>query len=292
MNSTKLLFNLEIPKANNLKVTDNIGSSTQPFRYMKDASEMSLGEEFLNLSQRKTIEELKDCQYNIVCIVLGTIKHLIGGNDLWYVACVYNKGVVTNSKRIFSTKYEKYVWTIVPRVIDETDFVTFVVFDHDCYLLTKKTCADLIDQMDQADEPTILPMVIGELIEQTMLFKIVVNNDVNSGFEQPFRVKKLCLDQDIVAKFKNVVQNSGGVEDDLAVGVIHNDIDVIVVQDVGSKFENIDVEEKCGDNGSTSKLIEENIAESTLVKRGIYELADENDGASSRITKIIKIEKK
>ncbi|KAL5058097.1 hypothetical protein RYX36_029701, partial [Vicia faba] len=186
----------------------------------------------------------------------------------------------------------KYMYRIKFRVIDETDSATFVVFDHDCYLLTKKTCADLIDQMDRADEQTILPTVIGELIEQTMLFKIIVNNDMNSGFEQPFHVKKLCLDQDIVAKFKNVVQNSGGVEDDLAVDVIHNDIDVVVVQDLGNKFENIVVEEKYGDNGSASKLIEENIAASTLVKRGIYELADENDGASSRITKIIKIEKK
>ncbi|XP_058783196.1 uncharacterized protein LOC131657860 [Vicia villosa] len=33
----------------------NIGSPTQPFSYMKDASKMSLEEDFLNLSQRKTI---------------------------------------------------------------------------------------------------------------------------------------------------------------------------------------------------------------------------------------------
>ncbi|CAI8597781.1 unnamed protein product [Vicia faba] len=118
---------------------------------------------------------------------------------------------VLYSKRIFCPKCEKYVWTIVPsyrikfRVIDETDFVTFVVFYRDCYLLTKKICVDLIDQMDCDDEPTILPTVIGELVEQIMLFKIVLNNDVNSGFEQSFCVKKLCPDQEIVAKFKNVV---------------------------------------------------------------------------------------
>ncbi|KAL5079379.1 hypothetical protein RYX36_007800 [Vicia faba] len=164
MNSTELLFNPEIPEENNLEVRDNIDSPTQPFSYMKDASEMSLEEEFLKLAQWKTIEELKDCQDNIVCIMLGTIKHVIGGNVWWYAA----------------------------------------------------------------DEPTILPTVIGELVEQTMLFKIVVNKDVNSGFEQSFGVKKLCPEQDIV--------NSGGVEDDLAGGVVYNDIDAIVVQDLGSKF--------------------------------------------------------
>ncbi|CAI8620000.1 unnamed protein product [Vicia faba] len=115
MNSTKLLLNPEILEADNLKVRDNIGSPTQPFNYMKGASEMSLEEEFLNLSQHKTIEELKDCQDNIVCIVLGIIKHVIGGNVWWYAKCVCNKSVVTDFKRIFCTKCEKHVWTIVPK---------------------------------------------------------------------------------------------------------------------------------------------------------------------------------
>ncbi|KAL5099939.1 hypothetical protein RYX36_004266, partial [Vicia faba] len=62
INSTKLLFNPEIPEAENLKVRDNIGSPTQPLSYMKYASEMSLEEYFLNLGQCKTIVELKYCQ--------------------------------------------------------------------------------------------------------------------------------------------------------------------------------------------------------------------------------------
>ncbi|KAL5069339.1 hypothetical protein RYX36_020226 [Vicia faba] len=59
----------------------------------------------------------------------------------------------------------------------------------------------------------------------------------------------------------------------------------------GSKFENIVAEKKYGDNGLACKFIEENDAESTPVKNGIDEVADENDGANSRITKNIKIEK-
>ncbi|XP_058758714.1 uncharacterized protein LOC131631967 [Vicia villosa] len=78
---------------------DNIGSPTQPFSYIKYAFELSLEEEFLNLSQRKTIEELKDSQNDMVCVVLGTINHFVGGSDWWYAACVYNKGVVVDSKR-------------------------------------------------------------------------------------------------------------------------------------------------------------------------------------------------
>ncbi|GAU42477.1 hypothetical protein TSUD_100890 [Trifolium subterraneum] len=148
MNCTKLLFNPEIPEANSFKLNDNIGSPTQPFSYMKDAFELSLEEEFLNLSQRKTIEELKDCQ-----------------------------------------------------------------------------------------------------------------------------------------------NNSAGVEDDLATGVVQNELAAGVVQDLNSKFENVVTEEKCEDNGSVSKPIEVDPADCAPVKRGFVEVAYENDGASSRILKNIKIEK-
>jgi len=68
MNCTRLLFNPDIPEVIDfVKNSNNIGSPTQPLSYMKDASEMTLEEEFLNLSQRKTIEELKDCRNVIFC---------------------------------------------------------------------------------------------------------------------------------------------------------------------------------------------------------------------------------
>ncbi|CAI8603500.1 unnamed protein product [Vicia faba] len=129
-----LLFNPNISKANSFKLNDNIGSPTQPFSYMKDSSDLSLKEEFLNLCQCKTIEELKESQNDMVCMVLGTIKHVIGGNDWWYVTCVCGKGVVADSKRFFCPKCNKHVWSIVPRyrvklrVVDETDSATSVLF--------------------------------------------------------------------------------------------------------------------------------------------------------------------
>jgi hypothetical protein len=51
-----------------------------------------------------------------------------------------------------------------------------------------------------------VPRVISDFVEQTLLFKIDVKNDVNSGFEQSFRVKKVCANQDIVTRFKSVVK--------------------------------------------------------------------------------------
>ena len=49
-----------------------------------------------------------------------------------------------------------------------------------------------------------MPTVIGGFVDQTFLFKIDVKNDVSSGYEQSFRVKKVCADKDIISKFQSV----------------------------------------------------------------------------------------
>ncbi|XP_058727856.1 uncharacterized protein LOC131599564 [Vicia villosa] len=233
----------------------------------------------------------------MVCVVLGTINHVVGGNDWWYAACVCNKGVIADSKRFFCPKCNKHIWTIVPRyrirlrVIDETDSATFVLFDRDCYSLTRKTCLDLIEEMDNELEPTIVPRIISGFVEQTMLFKIEVKNDDNSGFEKSFRVKKVCADKEIVNKFKSVMKNSTGIEDDSAVGVDQRSMDVGVVQDLNSKFQNAIADDMCEDTSSVSKPIGCDAAECSPVKRDFVEVANEDDGSSTRITKNIKIEK-
>ncbi|GAU37707.1 hypothetical protein TSUD_165100 [Trifolium subterraneum] len=98
--------------------------------------------------------------------------------------------------------------------------------------------------------------------------------------------KKTCSDL-----IEEMDRNSAGVEDDLATGVVQSELAAGVVQDLNSKFENVAAEEKCEDNGSVSKPIEVDPADCTPVKRGFVEVAYENDGASSRILKNIKIEK-
>ncbi|KAL5100651.1 hypothetical protein RYX36_004978 [Vicia faba] len=202
----------------------------------------------------------------MVCVVLGTIKYVIGGNDWWY--------------------------HVKLRVIDETDSATFFLFYRDCYSLTKMTCSDLIAEMDREEEPTIVLRVIGGFVDQTFLFKIDVKNYVNSGFEQSFHVKKkVCVDQDIIAKFKFVAKNSTGLDENLTGTPVQNELADGIVQDLSSKFDNVGVEEKCEDNGSVSTHIEVVFAFSTPVKRGIAQVAGDIDGANTRIRKNIKIEK-
>lgn len=73
----------------------------------------------------------------------------------------------------------------------------------------------------------------------------------------------------------------------MATGVVHNEIDASVVQDLDIKFQDIVAEQKCGDNGSASKHIQDIVYETTHVKRVINKVADENDRGSSRVIKTI-----
>ncbi|XP_004500577.1 uncharacterized protein [Cicer arietinum] len=188
MNCTKLLFNPEIPElvSFKLKHSHNFDSPIQPLTHKKDTSHLSLEEEFLSLFQRMTIEELKDCQNDMVCVVFGTFKHILGEGDWWNGACVCNKGVVIESKR----------YRIKVRVVDDTDSATFVIFDHDGISLTNKSCLNLFHEMDQDPQSDTVPKEIGDLVEKQLLFKIEVDvgldndieggvmNDLNNKFEE------------------------------------------------------------------------------------------------------------
>ncbi|XP_073222373.1 uncharacterized protein [Cicer arietinum] len=140
----------------------------------------------------KLLFNLEIPESDMVCVVFGTVKHILGEGDWWYGACVCNKGVVIESKRFFCSKCKKYVWTIVPRyhikvrVVDDTDSATFAIFDHNGISLTNKSCLNLLHEMDQDPQSDAVPKEIGDLVEKQLLFKIEAKNDVNSNFEKSF----------------------------------------------------------------------------------------------------------
>ncbi|XP_073226412.1 uncharacterized protein [Cicer arietinum] len=147
MNCIKFLFNPEILESISFKFkhSHNFDSPTQPLTHKKDTSHLSLEEELLSLFQCMTIEELKDCQNDMVCVVFGTVKHILGEGDWWYGACV-----------------------------PYTDSATFVIFDYDGISLTNKSCLNLLHEMDQDPQSDTVQKEIGDLVEKQLLFKIEI----------------------------------------------------------------------------------------------------------------------
>ena len=48
-----------------------------------------------------------------------------------------------------------------------------------------------------------LPKQFDELVDRSLLFKVESRNDQNFKLEQSFRVKKICVDDDIIEKFND-----------------------------------------------------------------------------------------
>ncbi|KAL5073869.1 hypothetical protein RYX36_012853 [Vicia faba] len=153
------------------------------------------------------------------------------------------------------------------------------------------TCLDLIAEMDREAEPGIVPKVIGGFVDQTFLFKIDVKSNVNSGFEQSFRVKKVCVDQHIITKFKSVAKTSIGVDDSLSNNQVQSELANGVVRDLSTKFDSVGAEDKSEGNYVVSIDIDSSSADLTHVKRGMVQVAGDDDEAVTRILKTIKIEK-
>ncbi|QCD94010.1 Replication factor A [Vigna unguiculata] len=152
---------------------ENNESPSQGLTQLSQSSKNTMEEDFLTLTPRTTIQGLKDCK-EVTYILFGTIKHILGDDDWWYTACVCNKIVYPDSKMFFCEKCNKHVIKVFPRyrikirVIHSSDSTTFVLFDRDETTLFKKTCADMLDTHDKS-----------------------------------FRVKKVCVDDDIIQKFND-----------------------------------------------------------------------------------------
>ena len=48
-----------------------------------------------------------------------------------------------------------------------------------------------------------LPKQFDELVDRSLLFKVESRNDQNFKLEQSLRVKKICVDDDIIEKFND-----------------------------------------------------------------------------------------
>jgi len=78
---------------------------------MTDSTALSMSEDFLHNTIRKTIGGLKDCFE-----VFGIVKHVLDNEEWWYTACTCNKLVYHVSKMFFFwLKCNKHVTNVVLR---------------------------------------------------------------------------------------------------------------------------------------------------------------------------------
>ncbi|XP_057445702.1 uncharacterized protein LOC130737862 [Lotus japonicus] len=151
--ATKLNFNPEIEEARILKqlYSDTIEDGFQVLTQIPDNCKLSYEDDFLVVTPRKTIQEMKLCVENSVCVVSGTIKDIIDVDDWWYIACKCNKKVYPDEKMYFCENCNRHVvvvfqrYRVEVRVSDEVDDAVFVLFDKECTTLLGKPCDEMIN---------------------------------------------------------------------------------------------------------------------------------------------------
>ncbi|XP_027916000.1 uncharacterized protein LOC114175441 [Vigna unguiculata] len=192
---TRIKYNVNFNEASELKsrMFENNESPFQGLTQLSQTSKHTVEEEFLTLTPRTTIQGLKDCKEVTTYILLGTIKHILGEDDWWYTACLCNKAVYPDSK----------IYRIKIRVIDSSNPTTFMLFDRDATTIFKKSCADMLETHDKMNASGNLPKEFDQLVDKSLLFKVESRNDHTFKLEQSFRVKKVCVDDDIIQKFND-----------------------------------------------------------------------------------------
>ncbi|ESW08073.1 hypothetical protein PHAVU_009G015800 [Phaseolus vulgaris] len=90
-----------------------------------------------------------------------------------------------DSKMFFCEKCKKHVMKVFLRykiklcVVDETNSTTFILFDREANSLLNKSCAEIFESHDKVDS----------------------RNDQGIRFEQSFRVKMVCFEEQIIQTF-------------------------------------------------------------------------------------------
>ncbi|KAL6552139.1 hypothetical protein OROGR_008293 [Orobanche gracilis] len=211
--ATRILFNPDVEEAEPLhaRFFESNDPATQVISQLQDSGRVSITQEFLNQTGRKSIEQIKDLTEKITCVVLATIKFIPEWNPWWYPACKCNKKVIPADGMYFCENCVRHIVTPSPRyklqvrVMDHTESTTFIIFDQKASTLLNRSCASFVKSVtkDPADYP--VPPEVLALIDKTFLFKIEVNNSSNSKFEPSYRVKKVCSDEDVITQFKSTL---------------------------------------------------------------------------------------
>ncbi|XP_057444231.1 uncharacterized protein LOC130736412 [Lotus japonicus] len=196
---------------------DNSENVSKSLTQLSDPEKISEEDEFLKGGPRKTISEVKQWKMRSACIFIATISDIEESGSWYYIACKCNKSVSEDSELYFCANCNRHVvrasvtsrFCIRVSVVDDSESATFVIFDRDAASFLKTTCQALIDIYKK---PIPTPPEVKGLLGMKLLFKVEGSDAVNFRYEPTYRVKKICSNPDIIAKFVSSIETANAVE--------------------------------------------------------------------------------
>ncbi|XP_024628783.1 replication protein A 70 kDa DNA-binding subunit C [Medicago truncatula] len=206
--TTRLIVNPDVPEVIAFKDRlIGLGIQVPPtLTVLGGPSKPSMEEEFLRMYPKKTISQLFNSEEDGFFVVSAIVSGFVEGEEWWYPACKCHRSVTADSGAYYCKGCDKHVIQMVPRykiklrVDDGTGDSVFVLFDSDVHYLLEKQCSVLVAK-SKGDDVGFYPPEIVMLKGKRFLFK--VDKPVISGgfFDGSYRVKRVCADSSIVAKF-------------------------------------------------------------------------------------------
>ncbi|KAJ1377418.1 hypothetical protein SESBI_48918 [Sesbania bispinosa] len=213
MNATKIWWNPDIPIAvefkNSLAVHE-IETDVVISLIADRAWPVSMSDEFLQLYPRKNAGQLHEMEGFF--IVLATIKEIVEEELWWYTACTCLKAVNFSRGFPYCDDCKRPVFDLSPRyrikvlVSDGDDCAHFIMFDSECFSLLNKSCRDLLAD-SKGEDSAAYPYEILNFIWMELLFRIKRKEDPNFGYDDSFRVRRICSESSIISGFTDNIDD-------------------------------------------------------------------------------------
>ncbi|KAG5026748.1 hypothetical protein JHK82_022639 [Glycine max] len=127
---------------------------------------------------RMNVIQIEDDEFSIECTLCGPfVDELNAFLASGEVKDVVTKYIFPSTRVVFNAECEEVKelatrYRIKIRVIDESDSITFVIFDRDATILLSKSCANMFETYQKRGLARTFPKEITNLVDKSFLFKV------------------------------------------------------------------------------------------------------------------------
>ncbi|KAJ1416989.1 hypothetical protein SESBI_16932 [Sesbania bispinosa] len=155
-NATRVMFNGAIPEVMEFKkriAALGMAYEDKPTTFSQGTVEIPMKDDFLVLNSRKRIGELQVCKEAGVFVILARVVGFMETGRWWYYACKCNRPAFPKNDVFYCPGCCKLVANVIHRymikvkVYDGDKHACFRCFDVDIHRLLKKSCKDLLNDV-------------------------------------------------------------------------------------------------------------------------------------------------
>ncbi|XP_057444301.1 uncharacterized protein LOC130736492 [Lotus japonicus] len=189
-----------------IMVTDTQFADEAGFNMIEN-SVVSVYDDFIKNHPRKTVKSLNETIEDGDFVVRAKIVTLLEDDSWWYLACKCSRAVMNDNGHYYCSDCFRLVNYVAPRfrikqqVSDGVDSADFVMPDSIAENLLKKTCSQMLNEVEDPNCTRATTVMQEGLVGRDLLFKVEKNLVNVYNFEDPYTVKRVCDDFDLMEVF-------------------------------------------------------------------------------------------